>query len=176
MCRVGRWGVVLSLALKELRVLVVDNSPQMLELLSSLLQAVGVGMVETAIDGGDALGKFASFPADIIFSDWEMEPMTGIEFVQAIRHSVRSPNPFVPIIMVTSHAEADRVLEARDAGIHEYLVKPITAQALLARISEVINNPREFMRTTSYFGPVPRRRGQSRAADLLALRARASRA
>lgn len=169
----------MNLALKDLRVLVVDNAPHMRDLLCGLLHAVGVGVIETANDGGDALGKFKTFPADIILSDWEMEPMTGVEFVQAVRHSVRSPNPFVPIIMVTSHAEADRVLEARDAGIHEYLVKPITAQALLARLSEVINNPRDFMRTSTYFGPVPRRRAdiaQARAADLLAMRARAARA
>jgi DNA-binding response OmpR family regulator len=59
--------------------------------------------------------------------------------------------------MMTSHAEAERVIEARDAGVHEYLLKPITARAVLTRLAEVINHPRQFIRTETYFGPGPRR-------------------
>lgn len=74
-----------------------------------------------------------------------------------IRRPDSSINPFVPIIMLTGHAEKRRVMQARDAGVHEFLCKPISARALYLRLFSVIAHPRPFVKTTSYFGPDRRR-------------------
>ena len=147
--------------LQKIRPLVVDDSGLMCALIHGILRAVGVGPVTTAQNGAEALEILATAdPApNILFVDWEMEPMSGIELTRAIRRAPEGSkiDPYIPIIMVTAHTEMDKVLEARDAGIHEYLVKPITGRALLARLTEVINHPRPFIRTEAYVGPAPRR-------------------
>ncbi len=87
-----------------------------------------------------------------------MEPVDGVEFTRLVRVAADSPNPFLPIIMVTGFADRTRVEEARDAGITEFIVKPVTARAVLDRLNNVINKPRPFVKTSDYFGPDRRRR------------------
>ena len=142
--------------LKKLHVLVADDTTLMRDLMRNILHAIGVGRVETACNGEEAASMFLAQPADVVFVDWEMEPTDGLALTRRLRSSPDSRNPFVPIIMMTSHAEADRVVAARNAGVHEYLVKPISGDRVLTRLAEVINHPREFMRTETYFGPAPR--------------------
>jgi DNA-binding response OmpR family regulator len=77
-----------------------------------------------------------------------------------VRNDEHSPNPFVPIIMITGHTEKYRVEAARDAGVTEFLAKPITAQNLFARIAEIVERPRAFVRCDNYFGPDRRRHAQ----------------
>jgi CheY-like chemotaxis protein len=147
--------------LQKIRPLVVDDSGLMCELMHGILRAVGVGPVTTAQSGAEALEILATASPgpNILFVDWEMEPMSGIELTRAIRRAPEGSkiDSYLPIIMVTAHTEMDKVLEARDAGIHEYLVKPITGRSLLSRLTEVINHPRPFIRTEAYVGPAPRR-------------------
>ena len=81
----------------------------------------------------------------------------GLELVQMIRQPAANANPYVPIIMLTGHSEKHRVVRARDAGITEFLAKPISATALYERILNLIANPRPFIRTKTYFGPDRRR-------------------
>jgi two-component system chemotaxis response regulator CheY len=87
-----------------------------------------------------------------------MKPMDGLEFSRAVRTAENSPNPFLPIIMITGHTEKHQVEAARDAGVTEFLVKPITAQSLFSRIAEIVERPRAFVRCEAYFGPDRRRR------------------
>jgi DNA-binding response OmpR family regulator len=84
--------------------------------------------------------------------------MSGLELVKLIRTSPDCPNPFVPVIMLTGHSQAEHVREARDAGATEFLAKPISAKGVLARMTLVIESPRSFVRTKEYFGPCRRRR------------------
>jgi DNA-binding response OmpR family regulator len=84
--------------------------------------------------------------------------MDGIALTRHIRTSENSPNPFMPIIMVTGHTERARVEEARDAGVTEFLAKPVTPKNLYSRIAEIVERPRAFVRTESYFGPDRRRK------------------
>ena len=86
-----------------------------------------------------------------------MKPMDGLEFTRRVRNDEHSPNPFVPIIMITGHTEKHRVEAARDAGVTEFLAKPITAHNLFARIAEIVERPRAFVRCDNYFGPDRRR-------------------
>ena len=89
--------------------------------------------------------------------DFNMMPLDGIEFTRLVRTSPDTANPYLPIIMMTGHSEKSRVYEARDAGVTEFVVKPITAKAILDRIQAVIMRPRAFVKNDSYFGPDRRR-------------------
>lgn len=142
--------------LKNLRVLVIDDSMMIRELIHGILHAVGVGEIVTARNGNEALAFLEKSSADLAYVDWEMKPINGIKFLQAVRRSKHGSNAFMPIIMVTSHNEKSHVVEARDAGVHEYLIKPFKGREVLARLASVINNPRPFIRTDTYFGPAPR--------------------
>ncbi len=97
-------------------------------------------------------------PVDLALIDWEMKPVNGIDLVRRIRTDPNSLNTFMPIIMVSGHSEIGNIVYARDAGVTEYLVKPISAKTLLSRINNVIEHPRRFVRIGKYFGPDRRRR------------------
>lgn len=144
--------------LERLNFLIVDDNKHMRALLKSILHALGVKNCLEATDGADAFKELRHYPADIIICDWNMSPLDGMDFVRLVRTGKDSPNPFVPIIMLTGHTEMNRVMEARDAGVHEFLAKPISAQSIYARIRAIIERPRPFIRTGMYFGPDRRRR------------------
>lgn len=144
--------------LTRLNFLIVDDNKHMRALVKSILHALGVKNVVEAVDGADAFKELRHFPADVIICDWNMQPLDGLDFVRMVRTGSDSPNPFVPIIMLTGHTEMNRVMEARDCGVHEFLAKPISAKQLYARIRSIIENPRTFVRAGLYFGPDRRRR------------------
>lgn len=143
--------------LSRLNFLIVDDNKHMRALVKSILHALGVKNVLEAGDGADAFKELRHFPADVIICDWNMSPLDGLDFVRMVRTASDSPNPFVPIIMLTGHTEMNRVMEARDCGVHEFLAKPISAKKLYSRIRSIIENPRSFVRAGLYFGPDRRR-------------------
>ncbi|MBF0093386.1 MAG: response regulator [Alphaproteobacteria bacterium] len=144
--------------LSRLNFLVVDDNKHMRALVKAILHSLGSKQVAEAGDGADAFKELRVFAADIIICDWNMTPLDGLDFVRLVRTGKDSPNPFVPIIMLTGHTELARVVEARDAGVHEFLAKPISARGLYSRIRSIIETPRAFLRTPTYFGPDRRRR------------------
>jgi FixJ family two-component response regulator len=87
-----------------------------------------------------------------------MQPLDGIDFVRLLRNSPDSPNQLAPVIMVTGHSTFARVNEARDAGVNEFLCKPLTARGVIERLHEAIEHPRRYVRSGDYFGPDRRRR------------------
>lgn len=143
----------------DLKALVIEDNQHFRLLINTVLHTLGVTRVEEARDGVDALRRLRTFAADFVIADWKMEPMDGISFAHKIRRSQESPNPFLPIIMVSGYSESALVTEAKNAGINEFLPKPISARGLVARIISVIRNPRPFVRSEEYFGP-DRRRSQ----------------
>ena len=144
--------------LDRLNVLVLDDNRNMRTLIQSLLFALGVRQIHEAPDVKQAFRDLQYFHADIVITDWYMEPLNGLDFVRMVRSGDNSPNPYVPIIMLTGHTELHRVCEARDAGVNEFLAKPISATALYSRLTSIIEYPRPFIRTKTYFGPCRRRR------------------
>ncbi|TCS62098.1 response regulator [Varunaivibrio sulfuroxidans] len=144
--------------LTRLNFLIVDDNKHMRALVKSILHALGVKNVLEAQDGADAFKELRHFPADMIICDWNMSPLDGLDFVRLVRTGADSPNPFVPIIMLTGHTEMNRVMEARDSGVHEFLAKPISAKKLYSRIRSIIEQPRPFVRAGLYFGPDRRRK------------------
>lgn len=143
--------------LENVNVLVIDDNKHMCKLVSEILRALGVRNVRDIDDAAKAFEELKQFSADIIIVDWHMEPMDGIEFVRLIRTAEDSPNPFLPIIMLSGYTEMQRITEARDAGINEFLAKPISAKALYQRIVSIIDSSRPFIRTKTFFGPDRRR-------------------
>ena len=146
--------------LGNINVLVLDDNRHMRNLVQSILHALGVKQIREASDAAEAFKELQHFHADVIIADWHMEPLDGIDFVRLVRTAKDSPNPYVPIIMLTGYTEYQRVCEARDAGVNEFLAKPISARALYTRFTAIIDNPRPFIRTKTYFGPDRRRRNQ----------------
>jgi two-component system, chemotaxis family, chemotaxis protein CheY len=144
--------------LEALKVLIVEDNQQMRTLLRSLLGSAGLHDVQEAGDGSAALNALATRRCDLILCDLAMKPMDGLELTREVRHSKKSANPFVPIIMISGYTEKHRVEAARDAGITEFLAKPITAQSLYSRIAEIMERPRAFIRCDTYFGPDRRRK------------------
>ncbi|MFZ1989704.1 MAG: response regulator [Alphaproteobacteria bacterium] len=144
-----------------LNVLVADDSLQMRRLLLAMLNAIGVWNVRTAIDGREAFDSFSQQRPDILITDADMGQVGGMELVRSVRRYQDQTGPYVPIIMVTGHTEQSWVEEARDAGVDEFLAKPISAGSLYVRVCEVILNPRPFVRSSDYLGPDRRRRDSS---------------
>jgi two-component system chemotaxis response regulator CheY len=141
-----------------LKILLVDDNHHMRMLLGEILRAIGVKHIFEASDGADGLRMMKMHEVDIIMTDLSMQPMDGIDFVRLIRRSKDSPNQMCPVIMITGHSTLARVQEARNAGVNEFLAKPLTGKGVIDRIGQVIENPRPFVRTADYFGPDRRRR------------------
>jgi two-component system, chemotaxis family, chemotaxis protein CheY len=144
-------------AFDHLKALVVEDNQHMRILLRSLLNALGITQIFEATNGEDAFALLRDRQPDLIFSDLSMSPMDGLAFAREVRMSKSSPNPYIPIIMVTGHTERHRIEAARDAGVTEVLAKPITAGNLYQRIGEIVDRPRAFVKAANYFGPDRRR-------------------
>jgi two-component system chemotaxis response regulator CheY len=114
------------------KVLVADDSSTMRKIILRSLQAVGVTDTEEAADGAEALSLFKPGEFDLVLTDWNMPGKTGLEVVQEIR----SQDANVPVIMVTTEAEKGRVMEAIQAGVSDYLVKPFTADTLREKLEK----------------------------------------
>lgn len=141
----------------RLRFLVIDDNAHMRRVLRTLLHGFGAREVYEAEDGAGGLEAFSHYSPDIVITDWAMPIFDGLELTQMIRQPNANTNPYVPIIMLTGHSEKKRVMTARDAGITEFLAKPISAKALYQRILNVVANPRPFIKARHYFGPDRRR-------------------
>ena len=144
-------------SLQALQVLLVDDNQHMRAITSAVLQSAGVRKVREAADGAAGLEILREHAIDLAIVDFNMFPLDGVEFTRLVRNSPDTANPYLPIIMMTGHSEKSRVVEARDAGVTEFIVKPITARAVLERIQAVIYRPRSFVKTDGYFGPCRRR-------------------
>jgi CheY-like chemotaxis protein len=142
----------------RLKLLVVDDNAHMRKLVATILRAFGVNEIFEAPDGERALELMREGNPDVVVLDWMMEGMSGLDFTKQVRTSAQSPNPFVPIIMLSGHTHIDYVRQARDAGVNEFLAKPVSVTAILTRLISVIEHPRPYVRTRAYFGPCRRRR------------------
>jgi len=145
--------------LSALSVLVVDDSRHMRQLVRLMLRVFGIAQVHEAAHAEVAVGHLREVPTDIVIADLFMQP-DGLEFVRQLRDADNSPCPMVPVIMMTCHATRGVVSRARDAGVNEFLAKPISAKSLALRMLAVIARPRPFVRTASYFGPCRRRHAE----------------
>jgi DNA-binding response OmpR family regulator len=128
--------------LGALKVLVVDDNAAMRGIVRAVLSAFGCDRVSEAADAKTALRVVAETRIDIMIVDWKMSPIDGLALVKRLRDIDKSPNPYLPIIMLSAYSEASKVREARDAGVTEFMVKPFNAAALYARLATIVNKPR----------------------------------
>jgi len=148
-----------SVGLQRVRFLIVDDNIHAIGLVKAMLRGFGATLCDEARNIAEAKQRMRHAPADIIILDYLMGDEEGVTLARYLRHDPESPSPFVPIIMLTGHADRARVMAARDAGVNEFCVKPFTPADLMKRIVSVIETKRPFIRGGGYFGP-DRRRGQ----------------
>ena len=154
-------GAVVGTAFEHLKALVVEDNPHMRAILRSLLADMGIGEIFEAADGGKAFALLPCVRPDFVVTDLAMTPIDGIAFTRELRNSRESPNPFLPVIMVSGHTERARIVAARDAGVTEFIAKPVTSRNLFLRIAAVVERPRPFVRASTYFGPDRRRQNDA---------------
>jgi DNA-binding response OmpR family regulator len=122
------------------------------------LKSGDAGTVRAAADARQALRVLERFSPDVILVNWRTQPVDGLAFVRRIRNSETGAHAFARIVMMSRCRRYRQVLAARDAGVDEFLVKPLSRVGLLAGIRAVIDHPRPFSRTDGFFGPDRRRK------------------
>lgn len=148
----------MSYQFEQISVLVVEDVLPMALMMRSVLETFGVRKIYLARNGEEGFDLYCRHNPDIVLADWMMKPVDGITLTRMIREHRQSPNPYVPIILMTGFSEKKRVMQARDAGVTEFLVKPFVARDLYKRIVQVTERPRQFVRSYDYFGPDRRRK------------------
>lgn len=123
---------------EERRVLVVDDYSIMRRIVRNLLKQIGFTNIDEAGDGASALDKMHKSAVDLVVSDWNMAPMSGLEFLKQLRADAHLKD--TPFIMVTAESKRQNVVAARDAGANSYIVKPFKAETLLQKIEAVLND------------------------------------
>jgi two-component system, chemotaxis family, chemotaxis protein CheY len=123
---------------RSINVLIVDDYKTMLRIIRNLLKQINFNNVEEASDGTEALQKLRSGQFGLVISDWNMEPMTGLQLLQQVRSDAKlKPTPF---IMVTAESKAENIIAAKEAGVSNYIVKPFNAETLQAKIEKVLGH------------------------------------
>jgi len=143
--------------LATLKVLIVDDEHAMRKVTRSLLQLIGVRTIYEASDGRSGLQAICKLAPDVVILDWQMPSPNGWEFLRQVRSPGSFPFPDVPVIMLTGHGERSRVVEAVRLGVNEFLLKPVSSKALLARLVAILAKPRRMVRKGDYYGPEPRK-------------------
>ena len=123
-----------------MRFLVVDDSSTMRRIIINTLQKLGYQHVLEASNGLEALDKLAGSPADLIITDWNMPGMSGIEFVRNVRS--HTAHATLPVLMVTTNAAKDDIVEALRAGVNSYIVKPFTSDTIKEKLESIMGGER----------------------------------
>ena len=121
---------------KNLRILIVDDYKTMLRIVRNLLRQLGFNNVEEATDGSMALQMCRTQDYGLVISDWNMEPMTGLQFLKELRADDKLKG--TPFIMVTAESKTENVIAAKQAGVNNYIVKPFNAETLKKKMIAVI--------------------------------------
>jgi CheY-like chemotaxis protein len=149
-------------SLQDLSVLILDDNSHMRMLMRAIMTSFDMRKIGEASSVPEALQALREDRVDLAFVDFRLGGLDGVEFVRAVRNSPDSVDPFLPIIMLTAYSEKSRVLQAVNAGVDEFLVKPIRAVDVASRINAIIERRRPFIRSQDFFGPERRRRKDPR--------------
>ncbi|MDD3021012.1 MAG: response regulator [Alphaproteobacteria bacterium] len=121
---------------KNMNVLIVDDYKTMLRIIGNLLKQLGFNNVDEATDGSMALEKFKNKDYGLVISDWNMEPMSGLDLLKHVRQLPSNAN--VPFVMVTAESKTENVIAAKQAGVSNYIVKPFNAETLKTKLVSVL--------------------------------------
>jgi two-component system chemotaxis response regulator CheY len=119
----------------NMRVLVVDDYKTMQRIISNLLKQLNLHNIDDASDGSEALAKMHQNNYGLVISDWNMEPMTGLDLLKAVRADGKLKD--TPFIMITAESKTENVVAAKAAGVSNYIVKPFNAETLKSKLSSV---------------------------------------
>ncbi|RZJ86554.1 MAG: response regulator [Brevundimonas sp.] len=161
----------MSVSLSRVRFLIVDDNTHAVNLVKAMLRGFGADQLYDAQTVDAAQRRMKITPCDIVILDYMLGAEEGVTFARWLRNDPDSPAPYTPIILLTGHADRPKIVAARDAGVNEFCVKPVTPADLMKRIAWVIDRARPFVRSQTYFGPDRRRhddpnyRGPERRAD-----------
>jgi two-component system chemotaxis response regulator CheY len=122
----------------NMNILIVDDYKTMLRIIRNLLKQLGFNNVDEATDGSMALQKLRDKDYGLVISDWNMEPMTGIQLLREVRADSQLKN--LPFIMITAESKTENVVAAKEAGVNNYIVKPFNAATLKTKLSSVLGN------------------------------------
>jgi two-component system chemotaxis response regulator CheY len=120
---------------KNMKILIVDDFSTMRRIIKNLLRDLGFSNTYEADDGVTALPMLKNGDFDFLITDWNMPGMTGIDLLRAVRADEKLGT--LPVLMVTAEAKRDQIIEAAQAGVNGYVVKPFTAQALQEKIAKI---------------------------------------
>jgi two-component system chemotaxis response regulator CheY len=121
---------------KSMNVLIVDDYKTMLRIIRNLLKQIDFNNVDEASDGAEALTKLRAGNFGLVISDWNMQPMTGLELLQEVRQDNRLKA--MPFIMITAESKTENVVAAKQAGVSNYIVKPFNAETLRDKSEKVL--------------------------------------
>lgn len=139
--------------LQNYRILIVDADMEMAQVLKTVLRDMGFPDVYVARGGKDAISIMQTMNFDFIITEWNIQQIDGIKLLEFIRRHPDSPNPTIPIIMLTGRAEQVDVALARNYGVNEYIIKPFTAKSIYSRLERIIEQPRGFVVAKTFVGP-----------------------
>jgi two-component system, chemotaxis family, chemotaxis protein CheY len=124
---------------KNMHVLVVDDYQTMIRIIKNLLKQLGFNNIDEATDGGAAYEMLSTKKYGLVISDWNMEPVSGLDLLKKVRSTSGNDNiSKIPFIMVTAESKTENVIAAKQAGVNNYIVKPFNAETLKSKIASVI--------------------------------------
>ena len=141
----------------QLRFVIVDDNAHMRRILRTMLRAFGSREIYEAEEGASGLEAVEAYQPDILITDIKMPIFDGIELTRMIRNPDGFSQAYLPIIVLSAYSEKPQVVAARDAGATDFICKPVSASTLYARIQNIVEHPRPYIRTSTYFGPDRRR-------------------
>ncbi|OQW65410.1 MAG: response regulator [Nitrospira sp. ST-bin5] len=121
----------------NMKILVVDDMSTMRRIVKNILKQLGFANMEEAENGQEALQKLRADTFGFVVSDWNMPVMPGIEMLRAIRADEKLKH--IPVLMVTAEAQKENLIEAIQAGVNNYVVKPFTAETMQEKINKIFN-------------------------------------
>jgi len=146
-----------SVDLKDLTVLIVEDVEHFRDLLKAILTTLDIKNIIEAKNGDEAIELIEEHQVDVAFMDWKMSGLNGIDCVKKIRSEMSLSDRFVPIIMITGYQSEELMEDARNAGVNEVLLKPISARSLLSCFIRVMERQNIFVESDNFFGPDRRR-------------------
>ena len=120
----------------NMQILIVDDYKTMLRIIRNLLKQLGFNNVDDAMDGSAALQKLRDKEFNLVISDWNMEPMSGLQLLKEVRADAKLKE--VPFIMITAESKSENVIAAKEAGVSNYIVKPFNAATLKGKLASVL--------------------------------------
>ncbi len=144
--------------LKRMKILIVDPNAYMRGVVADSLRRLTVTNINAAASAMEAFTVGRTFKPDIIFVDWDAGRMSGLEFTREVRRNTTGMSRETPIILLAGIIDHDQLMSARQSGINEFLLKPVSAQGVLSRVEEVVLRPRKFIDSRNYVGPCRRRK------------------